>query len=311
MTIGTHVRVKLNGELTDASYAGWNSRFEMPNVNINGRVLPRKIFEIISARVQSAPQLELPDVSAVENTPSANPAEEINEAPPINVRFEYLTRLVTMVATSIPTSLVVVGSGGLGKSYTVMETLKSHGLEEDHDYTVCKGASTPKALYRLLYENRDKIVVFDDCDSVLMNETAVNLLKSALDTTAVRTVSWRSEARGDDDNSLPQSFQFEGKIIFISNLPLLKVNQAILSRALTVDVSMTVTEKLERMRHIAPNVNPEIPLNVKLEVIDLLEELKDSCRDLNVRTLLKVVSVRLASPEDWVPIGKYVATSGC
>lgn len=310
MSIGTPVMVKLNGELTQATYSGWNNRYDMPNVNIGGRVLPRKVFELATGTRTTAPQLELPDVSAVENTESVNPAEEINDVPPINVRFDYLTQLVTMVATSVPTSLVVVGSGGLGKSYTVFETLKSHGLEEDHDYVVCKGMATPKSLYRMLYENRDKIVVFDDCDSILANETAVNLLKAALDTTAVRTVCWRTERGGDDDSSLPASFNFEGKIIFVSNFKLERVPQAILSRALHVDVTMTTDEKIERMRHIAPMVNPELPIEVKLEVIELLNEFKHRCRDLNVRTMLKVCSVRIASPVNWRGLAQYVVTSG-
>jgi hypothetical protein len=308
LTIGANVMVKLNGELTSATYAGWNNRYDMPNVNIGGRVLPRKVFEL--GRNNSAPQLELPDVSGIENTESVNPVEEVNDVPPINVRFEYLTQLVTMVATSIPTSLIVVGSGGLGKSYTVFETLRSHGLEEDQDFVVVKGTSTPKSLYRLLYENRDKIVVFDDCDSVLRDATSVNLLKAALDTIPERSVSWRTERGGDDDSSLPASFVFEGKIIFISNYELQQVPQALLSRALHVDVTMTTDEKIERMRHIAPAVNPELPLEVKMEVIELLAEFKHRCRDLNVRTMLKVCSVRIASPGNWRGLAQYVVTSG-
>jgi hypothetical protein len=304
LSVGARVMVRLNGELTEANYQGWNTRFDMPSVKIDGRVLPRKVFSIVQSN--SAPQLESTESPEVNRV---NPTEAVNSTP-INVRFEYLVQLVTLVATSVPTSLVVVGSGGLGKSFTVFETLKSHGLEEDQDYAVCKGFSTPKSLYRLLYENRDKIVVFDDCDSVLANPTAVNLLKSALDTTPARMVCWRTEQGGDDDSSLPPSFRFEGKIIFISNLPLMKISQAILSRALTVDVTMTADEKIMRMRYIAESVYPEVPLAAKLEVIDLLEELKHECRDLNFRTMLKVVSIRLSAPAAWRGLGQYVITSG-
>lgn len=308
LTLGTKVMVKINGEMTEAAFQGWNSRYDMPNVQVDGRTMPRKIFGLARGGSVStpAPQLEL----AVADRAPATEANEVGQAVPINTRFQYLAQLVTMVATSMPTSLIVVGSGGLGKSYTVFETLKSHGLEEDHDYVVCKGMATPKSLYRMLYENRDKIVVFDDCDSVLTNEQSVNLLKASLDTVPVRTLSWRTERGGDDDSSLPSSFNFEGKIIFISNFQLSRINQAILSRALHVDVTMTAPEKIERMRHIAPLVSPNLPLDVKLEVVDMLDTLKDRCQDLNIRTLLKVVSVRIACPDNWRGLAEYVITSG-
>jgi hypothetical protein len=309
LTVGARIMVKLDGELTEAQYAGWSNRYDMPNVNVEGRVMPRKVYEIVGAN--SLTPASAPNLDDVRREVAAevigNEPEEIEV--PINVRFEYLEQLVTMVAISVPTSLVIVGSGGLGKSYTVFKQLQRHGMEEDADYVVCKGMATPKALYRVLYENRDKIVVFDDCDSVLKNETAVNLLKAGLDSTAVRTISWRTERGGDDDSSLPARFQFEGKIIFISNLELHQVNQAILSRALHVDVTMTADEKIERMRAIADHVRPEISVEVKNEVIDLLNQHKARIKDLNVRTLTKVLDIRVAMPTNWKPIATYVVTT--
>ena len=105
------------------------------------------------------------------------------------------------------------------------------------DYAVIKGFSTPKAMYRALFENQDKLVIFDDCDSILKDLTALNILKADLDSYGKRTISWLTERESED---LPTSFEFKGQVLFISNLPLDRMNSAIMSRAFTVDVSMTM-----------------------------------------------------------------------
>lgn len=312
---GMRVKVKIDGELVEAKYTGWNTRYNMPNVEVNGKTIPRKIYEVMNGAVTSETLMtEIADASEVhlpETTENSFQRREFS----INRRFEFLNKLVKMVATSTPTSLVICGPGGLGKSYTVFDCLRRVGMEEctngvDGDFFVIKGFSTPKSLYRLMYENRDKVLVFDDCDSILKNETAVNILKAGLDSNPVRTVSWMTErGGGESEDSLPTRFDFVGKIIFISNLSLEKVPQAIQSRAQYVDVSMSQAQKLERMRGIINDLKPDMPLPEKVEVLNFLEEFKDGIRDLNIRTFLKVCDLRAAEPGDWRDIAEYVVTS--
>jgi len=114
----------------------------------------------------------------------------------INQRFEFVTQLVSMVADSVQPSAIITGEGGLGKTYTVIKTLEAKGYTDISDlaefqvgvtlnmkkcFTTVKGYSTAKGLYRTLFENNKSIIVFDDCDSVLKDPIALNLLKSALD----------------------------------------------------------------------------------------------------------------------------------
>ena len=213
------------------------------------------------------------------------------------------TGFVRMVGQGPSTSLVIAGSGGLGKSYTVKKVLVSCGLVEDEDYIVVKGYATPKSLYRKLYENPDMVIVFDDCDSVLKDATAVNLLKAALDSEPVRTISWLSEQRGED--SLPTSFEFRGKVIFLTNMDRTQVPQAMLSRAQMVDVSMSADEKIERMRSIVNDIRPDLEVGLKFEVISFLNEFRHRCKDLNLRTFLKVADIRISEPELWRDIAEY------
>jgi hypothetical protein len=170
----------------------------------------------------------------------------------INERFQILEDFVDMVATRTIPSAIIIGEGGLGKSHTVFKALKAAGLMNIDDaeigarfdeglsrkaYVVVKGFSTAKGLYRTLFENKNKIVVFDDCDSVLKDPVAANLLKAALDSYDKRVITWNAEAFGDDD--LPRSFEFTGGVVFISNMPMYKIPQAIISRSMPADVSMT------------------------------------------------------------------------
>ena len=133
-----------------------------------------------------------------------------------------------------------------------------------------RGFSTPYGLYRTLYENSNAIVVFDDCDSILRDPTAINLLKAALDSYSKRYVSWNTE-RGSD---LPSSFLFEGGVIFISNETLASLDQAVRTRSLCVDLSMTADQKLERMVQLVASGDflEEYTMDVKKDALNLIRD---------------------------------------
>jgi hypothetical protein len=110
----------------------------------------------------------------------------------INTRFGFVEKLVNMVATGVQPSAVITGEGGLGKTYTVTKTLEANGFKDISDladfqvgsvmntrkcFTMIKGYSTAKGLYRTLFENQKSVVVFDDCDAVLKDPVALNFSK--------------------------------------------------------------------------------------------------------------------------------------
>ena len=230
-------------------------------------------------------------------------------------RFEFVEALSAMVATGKAPSAIITGEGGIGKTYTVTKTLASLGLVASTDatddtpaskvFTIVKGYSTPMALYRTLYENNDRIIVFDDCDSILKDPTAVNLLKAALDSYGKRIVSWQSEQRGND---LPSSFQFHGGVIFISNHTLGTLDQAIRTRALCVDLSMTADQKLERMEQIVASGDflEDVPEEYKRDALDCIKVNLSKVRNLSLRTLLQVTKVRSTDRRDWQRLALYV-----
>ena len=173
------------------------------------------------------------------------------------------------------------------------------------DYIFVKGYSTAKALYRILYENRDKLCIFDDCDSIQKDQNAVNLIKAAADSYDDRWVSWYSESPFSD---LPSSFRFEGQIIFISNLPYHKVDQAIRSRSMCVDLSMTVDQKIERMNVIATSEGfmPNVSQQMKIDALNFLRDRRHVVRDLTLRSLISVVKIRQSDAPNWEQLAEYI-----
>ena len=169
-----------------------------------------------------------------------------------------------------------------------------------------KGYSTARGLYNTLYDNNGKLIVFDDCDSVLEDRVALNILKSALDSYEKRTISW--SARMNKADVYPQSFDFTGRIIFISNKDKSKIDGAILSRSLTVDLSMTPDEKIERMEYILPNILPDYELVVKKDALKFLSENKES-DNLNLRTLIMVSKIRHSYKNTWQDLSNYMINS--
>lgn len=293
---GQTVMVKVNGEVVEAVYVDWHDEYDMAIVTYRGRRLYRKVQGGAPAR---------------RDTQSAVVPSRFD----VNQRFGFIETLVDMVIHGQSKAVIISGSGGLGKTYTVMQRLKLAELgdvndaeAETADYEVIKGFSTSKALYRLFYKNRKRIVIFDDCDSVWDNPTSVSLLKAALDSYDVRRLSWLAEIKNDDDD-LPQSFEFEGKVIFISNLSLDQLDQAVLSRCLYVDVSMTPEEKIQRIESIMGDMRKDMPMEHRKESLSLLSNHAGSIGDLNIRTFLKVCEMRSTNAANWKELAEYVITA--
>jgi len=245
-----------------------------------------------------------------------------NERFGINTRFDFVTKLVTMVANKVQASAVITGEGGLGKTYTVLQTLEKCGLEDmtevlaaaeegdviDNAFVTVKGYSTAKGLYRTLYENNDRVIVFDDCDSILKDAVALNILKGALDSYDRRFISWNSEMKETDD--LPRSFEFTGQIIFISNMEADAIDQAVRSRSMMIDLSMTEDQKIDRMAHIAEGEGflPTYPVEYKRDALELLREIKHEVKEMSLRTLISVTKIRAANGDDWKDLATYMLT---
>jgi hypothetical protein len=218
------------------------------------------------------------------------------------VMFDNLTRLTKMVGRGIQPSLVITGMAGVGKTHLVKETLKQMGLRESYEFVHFKGRTTAAGLYITLYQNSDKIVIFDDCDSVFKDEDAVNLLKAALDSYDTRRISYISSKPLKDEygEPLPAHFEFTGKVIFISNINQSKLDAAIRSRSFVSDISMNTTQMFTRMEQLMETMEPSIPLAAKQQALSIMKELdaKYAGIDINLRSFIKAARICAMGFED-------------
>ena len=211
------------------------------------------------------------------------------------VMFNNLERLTKMVGRGIQPSLVITGGAGLGKTYLVKKTLTDMGLEEAKQFVHFKGRATAAGLFVTLYENSDKIIVLDDCDSVFKDMDAVNILKAALDSYDTRKLSYIStkplkDAYGDP---VPRHFEFTGKIIFISNISQSKLDDAIKSRSFVSDISMNTKQMFQRIDDLKDQIETKIPNEVKdtaLEIMKGLEKKYDGV-EINLRSFIKACRI--------------------
>jgi len=269
---------------------------------------------VVVASSKNKDYLKLKVAAMVESMPAKPKAVEQFA---INDRFTFTDQLVKMVAKGQTASCVVTGEGGLGKSFTVMKALRDAGLRDVSEmpigevipprgcFRVVKGFSTAKGLYRILFENQNSIIVFDDCDSILKDPDALNLLKGALDSYDKRYITWNTSI---NDDGLPRSFEFKGGVVFVSNMAADKISQAIRSRAMNVDLSMTTDQKIERMETImrSDEFMYDVPMPFKIESLDLIRKNKDTASEISLRTLINVTKIRNSGNSNWESLAKYM-----
>ena len=211
------------------------------------------------------------------------------------VMFSNLERLTKMVGKGIQPSLVITGMAGVGKTHLVKETLKGMGLRESYEFVHFKGRSTAAGLFITLYQNSDKIIVFDDCDSIFKDDDAVNILKAALDSYDTRKISYISSKPLKDEygEPIPAHFEFTGKVIFISNIHQSKLDEAIRSRSFVADISMNTTQMFTRMEQLMAKMEPSIPLAAKQQALTIMKSLDEKYAgiDVNLRSFIKAARI--------------------
>lgn len=209
--------------------------------------------------------------------------------------FGNLERLTKMVGRGIQPSLVITGMAGVGKTHLVKETLKVMGLRESHEFVHFKGRATAAGLFITLYQNSDKVVILDDCDSVFKDDDAVNILKAALDSYDTRKISYISSKQLKDEfgDPIPAHFEFTGRIIFISNINQSRLDEAIRSRSFVADISMNTAQMFQRMEQLMPTMEKSIPLAAKEQALAIMKDLDKKYLgiDINLRSFIKAARI--------------------
>jgi hypothetical protein len=239
-------------------------------------------------------------------------------------RFEILDEMTKAVKSGDVRAMIVSGPPGVGKSYGVEAVLQKADLfntlaEKKPKFEIVKGAMSALGLYAKLYEFSDagNVVVFDDCDSILMEDLSLNILKGALDSSERRFIAWNTDSRLLRSEGIPDRFEFKGAAIFITNIKFEHVKSkrlrdhldALESRCHYIDLQMdTDREKILRIKQV---VNEKGMLDrydfeqcVKDEIVTFVEQNQSKLRELSLRMVLKLADLRKSFPTSWTAMAK-------
>ena len=135
----------------------------------------------------------------------------------LEARYASTESYIKKMSTGDLKSLIVNGPPGVGKTHSVETYLKKYA---GSNYKMITGQMTPLILYGNLYKNKDKgkILVLDDIDSVYQKLEGANILKAAMDTKPIRSISWESSSNSLKAIGVPQTFDYSGGVILISNV---------------------------------------------------------------------------------------------
>ena len=238
--------------------------------------------------------------------------EKLIERLPFTTQLDDLTHLIKMTISGSSNALFVAGRGGVGKTHTVEEVLHELGLKYGDGYFKNTGTASPAGLYTLLFRYKDGVILFDDSDDALKDQEARNILKAATDTKKVRKLVWNKRGSNvvdpDSEQSdeeildavqIPRYFEFTGKVIFISNLNMDKLDPdgAIRTRAYMIDINPTDEEVYEFMEKICDKVPLQAGLSLskseRLKVIGILKQGK-SKQTANLRKLSRGLNMYAA-----------------
>jgi hypothetical protein len=291
-------------------------------------------FGQVRVRVNSINDFEFVEGNAVtkENTvvefkpqPQAETDDEAMAR--IRERFEILTEMTKATVGGDIRAMIVSGPPGVGKSHGVeteiekacmFDKLAGKRLRAE----VVKGSATPIGLFQTLYKFSDAncVIVFDDCDSILLDDVALNLLKGALDSGKKRIISWLSESAALRREGIPDRFEFKGSVIFITNLKFDQMKSqklrdhldALQSRCNYLELTLdTMRDKILRIKQIARDgvlfQDYEFDECVQDEIIEFMNANQNRLREMSLRMALKIADLRKLSALNW----KRLAETTC
>ena len=258
--------------------------------------------------------------SAPEQPKEESDAETVER---MRQRFNILTDMTKATKKGDVRAMIVSGPPGVGKSFGVEQVLDRYGVVSTlgntrPKYEVVKGAMSPIGLYCKLYNfcDADNVLVFDDCDSILLDDLSLNILKAALDSKKTRKICWNTDSHMLRREGVPDTFNFAGSVIFITNIKFDNVKskklrdhlEALESRCHYIDLTIdTIREKILRIKQIVSDgmlKTYALPKDTEDGIVSFVDENKRQLREISLRTVLKIADLAKAFPENWKDMAK-------
>jgi ATPase family associated with various cellular activities (AAA) len=236
----------------------------------------------------------------------------------IRERFDILDEMSEGCTTGAVRAMIVSGPPGVGKSFGVEKVLEQASLfdkmaQRKNRFEVVKGAMSAIGLYAKLFKFSDpnNVLVFDDCDSILLDDLSLNILKAALDSSKKRYISWNTDSSMLRREGVPDRFEFKGSVIFITNIKFEHVRSkklkdhldALESRCHYLDLTLdTQRDKFLRIKQIVRDGmldSYDFDDGASDEIVDYVWEQRARLRELSLRTVLKIADLRKMSAHNW------------
>lgn len=308
-----------------------DGRFHDGGEHCRIRVKTSADFEYLSGTTVTVPQ-GLVTFTPSEYTPddhfeSTDLSETDDEAMDrIAQRFSVLDQMSAATINGDIRALIVSGPPGIGKSFGVEQQMEKATIfdrlaDRKVRYQVVKGAMTPLGLYAQLYKFSDhkNVLVFDDSDGVFSDELSLNILKAALDSGKRRKIFWNSDSSMLRREGIPESFDFNGGVIFITNLNFANTKSkklqdhlsALQSRCHYIDLTVNSQRDLVlRIKQVHRDADGGLFVNYYFEndeadqIFEFMWENKSSLRELSLRMCLKIADLVKISPNNWKTLAK-------
>jgi len=221
---------------------------------------------------------------------------ELSEATPNLDRF-FLTpiNLVTMLVQGYGHAVMFEGAQGIGKTITILRTLKAQGLELGRDFAYKRGYTTPLAFVEFLYAHKDKqIIVIDDCEGIFIDERGKSIMKCLLDNSlGKRFVDYTSTARRAEQTPTP--FEVTARIISCANQYPQDIDfKAVMDRCMFYEVEFSYRELVEILKELAKLPYRDMGMEQRQAVMKfIMENSNEATENLSLRSLFKLYDIFL------------------
>jgi hypothetical protein len=155
-------------------------------------------------------------------------------------------------------------------------------------------------------------VIFDDCDGVLSDELSLNILKAALGSGNRRMITWKAESRVLNNDDIPNSFEFKGSVIFLTNINFDRTREskikhhleAIRSRChyldLEIDSQSDMLLRIEQVIKDGMLSKYNFDDATKDTILLFVKENVEFLNELSLRTVIKIADFVKAKPANWL-----------
>lgn len=265
----------------------------------------RKVLQM-KAKASTTVKFQKPEEDKVE--------DKFEERVDWHERYKDMEAYIDMVIDGIKPLTVICGAPGVGKTFRVKKHIRKAGKVMSkgpykltgEDWYMSKGSETKVSLYCKLFQYKDKgdIFLLDDCDKVLKDEDAINLIKAATDSDDERIIAygtsrppempdtliemhpeWAEQCIQDNKGKYyyPPSFEYNGSMIILTNMTHGQLDTAIRNRGLLCNLDFTIEEMLDIIRELSPFVKPEVLTpESKEKAIEFLIKMNENGEDVQI-----------------------------